>query len=672
MATEKEEIILDIKIDQSGAFKDLERLEKAILNNKEAQQELNKAYKEGNITQDEYVKDSVRLQQNLKKENEQRNTLIKTINTESNSRNAMKLRVAALTKEYDNLNKATAEGAKRADILEKELAQLNTQLTKGDKAAKLFKNQIGNYPQQFAAAAQNIRIAGVSIGDVTSRLAAFANPATAAVGLVGALGSAYASSTVGAKDLEFAQNQVSAAFKLGSNAFAEFISSVEDGQGIVSQFTDEIITRFAGAGAAAISRVSAQLQEDIQDLGRTEIAVRSDVSRRIEENQDLLEKIADEQVNVNEKIESANKIEENLLANKHDILKVLVQQLQNLQDQLALDKTNEAIQTSIAQKKAEIAREGAAQEKQITRINKQQSDLNQQLADQIALEKEINRLKGAPGTSLAPLGPKFGGTPGAIVTEEDQNSAAIQKERNEQFLKPLEDRAKVETDAAIASVQLVEKTEKQIQDEKAKSNAAQARMTNEKIAFEKAANQQIVNSAVSVFGSLSQLAEEGSDAQRALALVGIGIDTASALVSGIASSQDIPYPGNLAAMATTIATVLANIASAQQYIEGFADGGYTGHGGKYEPAGIVHKGEYVVPQSVNYSVAAQPHIRALDQMRTRGYADGGLVTNTAVADTNQAVIFANALKSLPPSEVSVVEITTKQKRITVKEQISRI
>ena len=34
----------------------------------------------------------------------------------------------------------------------------------------------------------------------------------------------------------------------------------------------------------------------------------------------------------------------------------------------------------------------------------------------------------------------------------------------------------------------------------------------------------------------------------------------------------------------------------------FATGGFTGRGGKYEPAGIVHKGEYVVPkQYVNQS-----------------------------------------------------------------------
>lgn len=34
----------------------------------------------------------------------------------------------------------------------------------------------------------------------------------------------------------------------------------------------------------------------------------------------------------------------------------------------------------------------------------------------------------------------------------------------------------------------------------------------------------------------------------------------------------------------------------QREITQFADGGYTGHGQKFEPAGIVHKGEYVVPR----------------------------------------------------------------------------
>jgi TP901 family phage tail tape measure protein len=48
----------------------------------------------------------------------------------------------------------------------------------------------------------------------------------------------------------------------------------------------------------------------------------------------------------------------------------------------------------------------------------------------------------------------------------------------------------------------------------------------------------------------------------------------------------------IAAAAT--ATLLALLASAKASASGFAEGGYTGDGGKYTPAGIVHKGEFVI------------------------------------------------------------------------------
>jgi hypothetical protein len=53
---------------------------------------------------------------------------------------------------------------------------------------------------------------------------------------------------------------------------------------------------------------------------------------------------------------------------------------------------------------------------------------------------------------------------------------------------------------------------------------------------------------------------------------------------------------------------------------GFAEGGYTGPGGKYQPAGIVHRGEYVMPARTVQKLG----VRTLD--RLRGYAEGGLVT----------------------------------------------
>lgn len=64
---------------------------------------------------------------------------------------------------------------------------------------------------------------------------------------------------------------------------------------------------------------------------------------------------------------------------------------------------------------------------------------------------------------------------------------------------------------------------------------------------------------------------------------------------------------------------------------GHSDGGYTGHGGKYEPAGIVHKGEYVLSQE---NLRALGGVSAVENLlhRAKGYSSGGMVgggVNTA-------------------------------------------
>ena len=57
---------------------------------------------------------------------------------------------------------------------------------------------------------------------------------------------------------------------------------------------------------------------------------------------------------------------------------------------------------------------------------------------------------------------------------------------------------------------------------------------------------------------------------------------------------------------------------------GFSDGGYTGHGGKFEPAGIVHKGEYVLSQENLRALGGVSAVEGLLQ-RAKGYSSGGLV-----------------------------------------------
>lgn len=58
----------------------------------------------------------------------------------------------------------------------------------------------------------------------------------------------------------------------------------------------------------------------------------------------------------------------------------------------------------------------------------------------------------------------------------------------------------------------------------------------------------------------------------------------------------------------------------------FADGGYTGDGGKYQPAGVVHAGEFVMTKEATSRIGVGNLYRAM-----RGYADGGLVGSAPMA-----------------------------------------
>nr|AIA87406.1 CAZy families GH23 protein [uncultured Methylobacterium sp.] len=58
---------------------------------------------------------------------------------------------------------------------------------------------------------------------------------------------------------------------------------------------------------------------------------------------------------------------------------------------------------------------------------------------------------------------------------------------------------------------------------------------------------------------------------------------------------------------------------------GFADGGYTGNGGKHEPAGIVHRGEYVFDKAATARLGAG-NLEALRRGKSLpGFASGGAV-----------------------------------------------
>ncbi|WP_264047977.1 phage tail length tape measure family protein [Methylobacterium flocculans] len=104
------------------------------------------------------------------------------------------------------------------------------------------------------------------------------------------------------------------------------------------------------------------------------------------------------------------------------------------------------------------------------------------------------------------------------------------------------------------------------------------------------------------------------------------------------------------------------LASAKSFF-GFADGGYTGAGMRLEPAGIVHRGEYVIDRTSVDRIG----IGTLDAMRkgAHGYADGGYVRPAPVsraafgtpasADAMPSVVINN---NGAPVQVQSAQMTT--------------
>lgn len=114
-----------------------------------------------------------------------------------------------------------------------------------------------------------------------------------------------------------------------------------------------------------------------------------------------------------------------------------------------------------------------------------------------------------------------------------------------------------------------------------------------------AATQSLFDSTVEImrtgFGEQSAIYKVAFAASKAFAIADSMVKIQQAIASGAVSA---PYPANIIAMAS-IAAQTASIVSNIQAVSGvgFASGGYTGPGGKYQPAGIVHKGEYVFDQA---------------------------------------------------------------------------
>jgi TP901 family phage tail tape measure protein len=137
---------------------------------------------------------------------------------------------------------------------------------------------------------------------------------------------------------------------------------------------------------------------------------------------------------------------------------------------------------------------------------------------------------------------------------------------------------------------------------------------------------------------MGEAGQEQNAFQKGLVLAQIAMDTAAAISSLTAASQANPAnavtfgAAGVAQFVTGLAQILGNIARAKKVLssasrpqkptvevpddaEYFYAGGFTGSGALTEPAGIVHRGEYVVPNHLLSQPAVADMVGIIEAMR---------------------------------------------------------
>ncbi|MEL4776256.1 tape measure protein, partial [Acinetobacter baumannii] len=181
-----------------------------------------------------------------------------------------------------------------------------------------------------------------------------------------------------------------------------------------------------------------------------------------------------------------------------------------------------------------------------------------------------------------------------VVNLNEQNSIEALNAQFEQQLISQQDYENQKT----AIIQAAQDQRNQIAAEYAKNaqdieDKYQQDRLNTQIAF----GGQMMGSLTSMFGSMfgeqSKAYKIMFAADKAYAIAAAGI----AIQQNIAAASKAGFPLNIPLIAGAVAqgaSIIANIRAIKD--QGFAEGGYTGRGGKYEVAGAVHKGEIVWSQ----------------------------------------------------------------------------
>lgn len=730
MAETKTTKILEVVVDNDKAVSAIAEYNRLIDEQTQYQKDLTEQFKKGEMSQGDYYKAMAKSKEETKTYKRQVQELSKEVQNnikmdteKKGSLRALRAELSNVTKAYDAMSDEERKSAKGMELKAK-IQDITAELKNSEQETGRFYRNVGNYANGFVEAFTRM---GGSMGALQGPMnlvqSGFtAISATPLIAIIGALVALFQKVSQNLNRSEEAVNALTVALT-PLNGATRLLEGILNGlskalAAVVNKMTewaDKLgIIRDAVMEEKQLALDNIALQKREREVAMQNADAQLKVSQLRAQAADKLNHSAEERV---ELLKQAIAEEEAIAARELEVAKERYR-IQQEQAKLAPNTTeqNEELTDSyVEMRQAEQAyydktRELQGQIVEATR----QIRAEEEAASKARIkntEKELTKVAEAAGATGDTLGKALDlkkrevearlkliekGTVEEFRLKQEQLRVQMEMDlrrleseegtdelirlRREQFtadMTALE--AKYDADMQAHADALLESTLANIkaeQDARAKALEEQRAQEAEKQRLAEETAHAFSQVAGSIAGLLKTFAEENKELaqlSKVIALAQIAIETGVATAKGISSAMSEPYPANIAAIASTIATVLGGMTSAISSVKSakFASGGYVSGPGTATSDSVparLSNGESVI--NARSTSMFGPLLSALNQ------AGGGVAFNPAASGNREGFEFlaaavASGMKSVKLS-VGVDEVTKVQKRVDTIKEVSTI
>ena len=689
MADSKTTKILEITVDNSKALPAIAEYNRLIAEQQKGQEALKKAFQEGTVGEVEYYRAMANSKEIIKVYNREVRELSKEVQNnikvdreKGGSLRSLRAELSNVTKAYDALSKEERESAQGLEMKEK-VAELTQSLKNMEsETGRDFRN-VGNYIGkvvgklgQVASGATGATggVAGLTMGFKALSATPVIAILSTLVQVLGSIVKTLKSSEENANRMAIALAPLKAGGTALKNIFqalggvlataAEWLGNIADKLGLYTDkmkeeqsiVKEEIALRQeqrrVNEENAAIELQIAELRAKAAEKDKYNASERKAFT---EEAIALQRKAADNEIALARREFEIEKRRSELAGNsaeENDRLSEAKVRLYNAERDYfnkvkELNATRvEAINSMKAETKAtEDLKDAKVElaELEIEKVAKALSESDEAYIKQLERQKQITeaRLKLAEESTMA----EYLLQQDLLRQQADIDIARLEQEegtdelillRRQQFHKDMAElEAQFQADIqALANELLTQSLDTVV----AKQTEEFATLEEKKKMYEDA-YASIGNSVQALANLMAQSGEENkrlAQLSKVIALAQIAIEAGVATAKGIKSAQDVPFPGNLAAIGTTIAAILTGITSAISTVKSakFATGGYVSGPGSGTSDSInarLSNGESVI--NARSTAMFGPLLSSLNQ------AGGGVAFNPAKSGSREGYTY---------------------------------